>query len=732
MKRLGWLSSLLAIFVIYGFARIDAYSGVEDTSRQIQVITPEPVADESPMEVNADRLEYDADRRVMTGIGNVVIQQGDDVLTADYVEFHSETHDAHARGNVRFERGDEFWTGEEMHYNFRTREGDFGDFRAFSDPYHIRAKDSKQTAEGEYELRNVTLTTCDEEDEREFVIRAREARITDGTTIHARHVVVYQYGVPIFYTPYYRKNMAQRTNIDIMPGYSSRMGAFLLTGYRYQITPHVRGNTQLDYRHKRGFGYGQNFRWRTPDDSARGDIRLYYADDKKPIRDEREAGIRDGLIDNDRYRLGLSHTQVLGERDMLMAELNYLSDPFVQEDFFEDEFHSAAQPENRVTLVRRGDQYTASLLLNMRLNDFYENVNRLPEASLDISRQQIGDSPLYYEGNHSAVYLERVFPKGADRDDFDTVRLDSLNRIYYPTRHFGFLNVTPNVGLRSTYYSRTRDTRTVTNVVETVTEDGETVEEEEITTVDRSGPANIRNIYELGVETSYKAFKVLTEERNYLGKGLRHIAEPYARYSYVPRPNMRPRDLFQFDGIDRLDKQHQILFGARNKLQTRRRDRVHDMIDLDTFTIFRIEPERDERDFANLFFDARLRLADWVRINFDGEYDWYETEIARFNTQMAFIREDRSTLALEYRFDRDRRQLLMGELSLFPEQKWSFHMHWRYDIDENDLEEHSYMVERRFNCTGVGIGIRERDDEVRVFGQVWLLAFPGSELQLGR
>ena len=30
------------------------------------------------------------------------------------------------------------------------------------------------------------------------------------------------------------------------------------------------------------------------------------------------------------------------------------------------------------------------------------------------------------------------------------VRLDTQHRIYYPTRHFGFLNVTPRVGYQGT------------------------------------------------------------------------------------------------------------------------------------------------------------------------------------------------------------------------------------------------------------------------------------------
>ncbi len=756
MKHLGWLFVLPIGAALYISMADPAHAQDYADGLSLEGVTAD-LEEDVALDVHADRIEFDSDRHVMIGIGNVRIQQDDEVLTADYVEFHTGTRDALARGDVRFERGREYWTGDEMRYNFRTRTGDFGAFRAFSDPYHISAQDSSRDPTGDYHLRRVSVTTCNEEDEREFVIRARRARIADGSILHARHAVAHLYRIPVFYTPYWRKNFAERSHIDFLPGYSSRMGAFLLTGYRYYPTSYFRSRTQLDYRTKRGFGYGQNFRWRIPGDRGGGKLRAYYADDKRPIQTRRQARVREGLVDSDRYRIGLTHNQMLGDRQMFMSQFTYLSDPFVQEDFFEDEYRASPQPENRVTLSHRGDNYTAGLLFNMRLNDFYGNVNRLPEAFLNVSRQQIFDSPFYYEGRHSAAYLERVHPKGSGRDDYDAFRADTLNRIYYPTRHFGFLNVTPNVGYRSTYYSETLTTERITEWVDVVdedgepvvTEDGDPVQEEVESTVSRPAGADVRHLFELGLETSYKAFRVYTEAPNYLGEGLRHIAEPYARYTYVSRPNLRPQELYAFDGIDRLDKRHEIRFGARNKLQTRRpipvrydpevdeepprrRSRVHDMIDLDTYTIFRVEPEEGQKDFANFFFDARLHPADWVRIRCDGEYDWHEGEIARLNTQMAFVGRDRSTVALEYRYQRDRRELLMGEVSLFPEQRWSLNAYWRYNLGENDLEEQSYLLERRFHCTGLGLGVRERRDEIRVYAQIWLLAFDRSEMQLGR
>ena len=733
------------------------------------------------MEFEADRLEYDANRRVMIGIGNVRVRQGPDTLTADYVEVYSETQDARARGNVFFEGRGRTWRGEQFTYNFRTREGDFGDFLLFTDPYYIRAAESQQTADEVIALQRPSITTCSEDERQEFVMRARSATITDQSVLRARHMVAYLYGVPLFYTPFFRKNFDADGQLEIVPGYSSRMGAYVLTTYHRSLTPHLRSSTQLDYRDRRGIGVGQRLEWRERESGLRGRVHGYYINDDQPIWSERQRAIREGLVEEDRYWIGLRHQQRLGERNHVNAELNYVSDPFILEDFFGREFRRRVQPENRLTLTHRESAFTAALQLNMRLNDFYGNVNRLPEASLDVNRVEIGTTGLFYESAHRASYLERVFPEQDEtNEDYDAVRVDTDHTVLYPMRHFGFLSVTPSLGYRGTWYSAAPDPVTVVELVPLRDDDGELIrveddeddegvvqfEEVERTEI-REGDSELRHVLTLGLETSFKAFRVLTEQPNYLGQGLRHVAEPYARYTHVPEPNVLPSELYQFDAIDRIGKRHEIRLGMHNKLQTRRhggrirdqeddrdelgrllndhdeldqedahRTRIHDFIDIETYTIYRLDPAPEQNDFDDFFFNARMRLTDWLRIDFNGAYDWHENEVRVFNTRWGFFAADRSHLGLEYRYTRDRRQSVQANIDLFPRGRWSYTGMWRYDIDNSELEEQVYLVQRRFDCTRLGIGVRGRlrdadETEWRVWAQVSLLAFPDQEMRLG-
>lgn len=692
-----------------------------------------PPADGS-LEVDADELEYDDDQRLMIGRGHVVIRRGVDVLHADHVTFHRDTQDAHAQGNVVFEREGKVWRGDEMKYNFKTRAGDFGAFSAFVDPYYITAKHSQRTASGDFILKGATISPC-QGDRPQFYIRAREARIENETTLKARGVVFFFGMVPIFYVPAWTKQISgDKTDIDVVAGYSQRMGGYLLTAYNYRLNPAMSAATHVDYRSKRGWAGGQDFSWGDPRLPYRGTFKSYYADDQEPMagRDDAEKEALTNLVDNGRYRLRLSDVRGVSDRDTLYAELNYLSDPAIIEDFFDQEFRHNAQPENRVTLTHRADQYTASLELNRRLNDFYGNVDRVPEARLSVPRLRLGESPFYYESENSAAWLERVYPEDSDNEEYDAFRIDSSHTVLYPTRHFGFLNVIPRAGYRGTHYSKTYERSAVTNLISDVDSNGVITVTNDIEEIVAERGAELRNVTELGFETSFKAFKVLHNE--WIGRddqGLRHVAEPYAYHTYIPEPNLLPEQLPQFDSVDEVDKRHDVKLGMRNKLQTKRRQQVHDLVDLDVWSTYRIEKDEDVEDFSNIYFDGELRLADWWMLDTDGSYDPYEGSLYEINTQLAFLMPDTSRIGLEYRYRLDQREQVAGELALFPTARWSFNAYARYSTERNELEEQAYFVQHKNDCLGWGLGYKEVDEDQQYWFQLWLVAFPQSSIDIG-
>ena len=750
---------------------------------------------EPDIDVQADRLEYDSDRNTMVGIGNVYVTHGQDRLSGDYITVNTATKQATARGNVLLDRSGHVFTADEMSYNFGTRQGDFGPLVLYADPFFILAEESEKLDETTYYVEDAILTTCEGE-KPEMYMKASKADVVQETEVIARNVTWWWGPVPFFYLPYYRHDLQRKTNIDLVPGYSSAMGAFLLTAYNYRLNEAVEAATIVDYRSERGWGFGQDFRWEGT--NWHGQAWTYYTKDENPLnkRDDDEIELLEPLVDEERYRARLSHVHSYSERDYVFAEFNYLSDPAIIEDFFKEEFRLIPQPENRITYIHRGDNFSAGATLNKRLNDFYGNIDRLPEVFFDVPRLKLGASPFYYESENSGAYFEKLTPAQDNDEDFSVTRLDSSHTFFLPTRHFNWLNIIPRAGYRATSYSDTYRLNTTTNSVQQFDSDGNAVLDtsgnpvfEDEVQKDLVNTGNdLRNIYELGFETSFKAFGIINENENHLGTGLRHIIEPYTDYTYVPEPNVLPNQLIEYDEIDTLDRRNDLKLGIRNKLQTKRdidflkrarfrqrtgqelgrdglgvqsgrpgdkwRDSVnaldefygdtasyvHDFMDLNIFTFYRFEPEKElagpDNDFSDLFADAEFRLADWSFLDFEAAYNWYSNEFNNANAQIAFIAEDRSYVASEYRYKKDTRDEVVFEVNLLPNSRWSATGYWFYDIEFSELLKHAYFVSHQSDCVGVGVGyeqdFRETEDDYRIWLEVWLRALPGSGVKMSR
>ena len=703
------------------------------------------------IETRADTLDYDRKTGWVEGRGNVTIRKGDDVLTADYVRVNVKTEDAYAYGKVILTRRDEVWQGEQLHYNFRDKSGDAAGLRGDTGPYQVDAETSERDSDNTFTFHEAAITTCTNTMHKHYLVTAKRVKVVPGQNLKAYGTVWRLGGVPVLYLPYWYRNLREDAGFRLYAGHSSRMGAYVLSSYRYRVSPMLKAETHLDYRSERGIGVGQDFDWRDPEASAwNGNLKLYYLDDDKPIDDDEDIETSD--IDNQRYRVRFEHEANFTYRDYALFKAHYLSDTDILEDFFEDEYRDENIPDNYAVYTHRGDYNTLLVQARGRLNDFYEGLNRLPEVSLDLMRQPIGQSAFYYEGQTAGAYLEHVYPKDDGQDDYSSVRLDTEHAIFRPSKCFGFLSVIPRVGYRGTYYSDTREEVTttattttastnfvvdaggITNAVITTTTDAQTF------TRQQDAGADFRNRFEIGLEASYKAFKAwdsLVGER-------RHIAEPYANYTFVPEPNLTPDNLYVFDQVDTLDEEHFVRFGMRNKYQKKVDDAPFDVIDVDVYTRYLLERADDEDPIDRVFVDAEFRPSEWVQIDADAEYDVQNSELDVFNTRAAVFSEDVWAAEVEYRFrkygdndeDNDNASsLLRHELTWYANRSWTLGAYGRYEFEESRLEEQGGYVQRNYDCMALQVGTSvlpgytrsdgsERDDEVRFYVEFWITAFP--------
>jgi LPS-assembly protein len=390
----------------------------------------------------------------------------------------------------------------------------------------------------------------------------------------------------------------------------------------------VDSRVRLDYRARRGVGIGLDGEYLLKR-SGSGKFKTYYIHDK---RRELEDGTE---TEEDRYRASLSHYQPWKYQTTLRGQFHKLSDEDILLDFFHQDSDYSVRPPSFFDLTKYHPKYVARFFVQKRVNDFFTEVERLPEVSLDFRRQRIMKSPFYYTSLSSLANLSKQFATetaieipGQDSplltDNLDAVRFDTYDEISYPKKYFGWLETNVWFGVRQTWYSKEL----------------------------KEGESIWRGSFSDGVELGTKIYKIWEEYENkdWNIHTLRHVIEPRVKYTYVLDPTVEPKRLPQFDQIDALTGQNTIRPSIRNKLQTKRRDQVWDLIDFLLFVDFFVTPDLNQNDFSNIFGDLELRPFYNFSLDLDFSVDQYEGRLSSFNTDIAYFQEGKFRLATAFVF----------------------------------------------------------------------------------
>ncbi|MGA0332489.1 MAG: LPS-assembly protein LptD [Kiritimatiellia bacterium] len=718
------------------------------------IFTPSlSAAENADLQVEADQLSFEAETNEVTATGNVLLRKGSQSLKADVVTYNQVTEQAFARGNVVFTNEDQIWRGETLQYNFITGKGSFPSLNMESGPFKLSAAGLERLGPVQTRMEEVKVTTCPDPVDPEFEIRAGVVDVYEDEVFLMRNPVFYLHGIPFFYLP--RLTLDQRrqpTNFDVIPGYSSRDGFSLLNSYNRYPTDGYRTKTHLDLRSERGLAAGQDFYWYDPESNRDHTVLKFYgALDDAPYRNaDQETALRaQGIdIDEERYRIKFNTRREISPTDTVWANASYLSDAKVVEDFFEDEFRDEPVPETRVAYSALGEGWNANIDLSRQLNpEEFESVNRLPEATFNVPLLKMGESDFLYESETRAGYLERSysdFQKESGLENYDSLRLHTEQMFYYPTRHFGWLNLIPRAGASVTYYDTTRRTEEVVTPVSIVDENNIITTSFETNRVTTAQSADIRVLPEIGFETSFKAFGIVHDRATNLGSGLRHVVEPFANYTFVPEPDLTPSQIYQFDEIDALGEEHNLAFGVRNKWQTKRpigndRYQIQDMVNMVISTSYDLRSEADP-SLADIFVDTEMRLVDWAWTRFNFRYDSEESEFNAANVELRLKdAQTGNSLILNHRYRLDDTNTLQLEYELNPKERFGFTGYTRYEFEDAGFEEQEVMFTIRTDCVGYGIGGKWRkgdtyldgtsdDDDYEIWFQFWLTAFPRAIL----
>lgn len=657
----------------------------------------------APIDISASNFQTLSNGWVAAS-GNVVIRQNDAQLTADRILVNKDSHIAKAEGNViLIRKGQAALRSKSLSYNFKTGEATSPGLDVQAQSLRVISKTTTRDLHGAYHLSDTIVTTCtNDPSSLHYCVTAKNGEFVPNQYVLLHGAKVRFLGLPVFYYPLFQRSLVDHFGWTFIPGYESDWGAYLLTSYRTQLVnfggewnDSINSKSHFDFRTDRGWAFGEDLSWSFGDQydgGSRGYISLYGVLDDDPMGEKLDRYDGRDVAEDTRYRITLRHDTYFTPQNYLTIRTSYLSDSYVFQDFYEDEFKDYVQPESYISFTHNGDYISYGIGVNHRVNEFYSNVNRLPDLWLDSSLTEIGDSGIYYESQSSGGLLQYEFADygttNIPPESYDSFRVDSRHVFSSPLKLFGFLSVVPRAQYRGTFYSKTRDA---------VSEEfyNPTTTNYETRTSYKEGSGGLRNLFELGAELSMKAYGFYKGEN---GTTYRHVVEPYANWTFVPEPNLRPDDLYQFDSVDRLDKGHYIRTGLRQLLQNKSEGSINQIFDLDLYTIYFFEDEKDEKGFRKYGADLEWAVSPSIKLNTNTEYNPDLNEFDYVDFWLTMWQGQRWEASGSCYFIPDDTTLFKGNIRCNFSENWAMGGFVRYDSEGSRCELLAGYLQYNLDC----------------------------------
>ena len=447
------------------------------------------------------------------------------------------------------------------------------------------------------------------------------------------------YGVPLLWLPAFYKPRDESPGIaSVVFGKSSNWGYYVSLRKRFQLLDYPVSSVQLmgDYYSLRGFGYGANGHFDL--DNSRTSFFAYSIYDNHPYKESDYHKYRFD-IPQSRWNFRVSNVSHITPRLDFRAAAEFTSDYFFTRDFFNARYSADPQPSTYAALEQQFDIFSVSLYFRLRVNEFYSTVEKIPEARIDLHRQQIFNTPLYYQGDLSASYMRMrwlrfnknprelfyrqqrlkqlhdgvapediVIPKFTLKDynlyDYEAFRFDTTHFVYLPLQKYGF-SLIPRAGFKLTAYSNSsKNPVSTADLIKLFTAANPTsTGVGGLNNYDRRGGSKVRVVGELGAEASFKIHNTWQNARSsLLGiDGLRHVMRPYINYTYISKPNVDRKYLFYFDDIDRIEKENFFRFGLENRLQTRNGDSgLREYFSMENYWDLHLEKSSENSNLSNV------------------------------------------------------------------------------------------------------------------------------------
>ncbi|MBU0547434.1 MAG: LPS assembly protein LptD [Candidatus Omnitrophica bacterium] len=697
---------------------------------------------DSPIIINGDNVEYSADNKEVIATGNIEVIYRGSKLTCNKLKVNMQTKEGLAEGNARLEDEKGVVTGERIVYDFTNKTGIIykADFRA--NPYFGKAKKLEKVSDSEFVAKGGYFTTCSL-DQPHYRFAAKKINMFPGDKVQSKQTTLYLGAVPLVYLPRFNYSMKEPfMHVQVEPGTRKDWGPYILSMWRYNLTSNVNARGFLDYRYKLGWGEGFELNYfNTP--VGKGDFKFYYT-----LETPHDQPTGPPKSDYYRYFMRWRHKWDIDERTNVTTEFFKITDQrrkddrtysithsFLQDYFFR-EYEKDAQPLSYALFHHAFDYSSLDVLLQMRTNKWFDQIEKKPEINYNLPSLQLGESPLYFEsinqlGTYNKKKVATSDPLAAtysqDRDKVTDTRLDTKNTFSLPTK-IAFIQFKPFVSSRQTFYDKAAN--------------------------DQNGI--VRTIFYSGADMSTKFYRVFNAKTNFLGldiNGLRHIITPSIGYLYTHPPTIPGSNIKQIDSsIDSINRGNTAALSLSNKLQTKRNGQSLDFVDFLITTNLVLNPKTGDNaflspragenlkdNFSDILFKLKVLPYSWIRFESDATFAHADHSSVNFNKfslanyQLSFDFAKERSFAIGQRYERKGSNEVTAGLTWRMSPKWKFGSYIRYNLKKSisldgGMQEQEYTLTRDLHCWDLDITLNKKEvSGTTIFFTFRLKAFPENE-----
>ncbi len=550
LRRARWRCSFICLIIFICFN--PAY---KSTAAETDI-------SKGPITLEADSVAYDKEKDTYHAKGNVLIVFSGGILLAESVVLNRATNEANAEGYVMLISGEDVLEGDTVDFNIESKTGVAHQGKMFfaANHFYIKGPIIEKTGEASYHFENATATTCDG-DSPDWRLTGRELDVTIGGYGIMKDSKFLASNVPVLYTPYLlfpAKTERQSGFLSPYMGYSAdRLGWDVEIPYYWAISEDTDATFYQRYMDQKGFKEGVEFRYYISKDT----FGTFYGDFMNDTSRITETGATDGGIprdwqsDHKRWSYFLNHQTTLDPTFTLRTDIHKVSDSFYFKDFSSHNYYldnySSTEADKFKKVQFYGDESLGSLNSTVRLNKNWQLYNltalvsytddftsasndatlqNYPAITLSGVKRPIFGSPVNFQ--FDAAYDYDYRNEGQKGHLFDLQPALTL-----PVRWRDFLQFTPQIGVKSTAWSRDDNVDT------------------------GQSKQGSRGLYTVGATATTEIHRIFDVDGEGIDK-IRHGIRPEFTYTYIPGATQT--DLPDF--VAAIPEQNTLTYSLTNSL----------------------------------------------------------------------------------------------------------------------------------------------------------------------